>query len=795
MKAVFVRVKRKLYKLTIRVSLILFCLIFFSKISAQSIYYFISGALNTASNWNTARDGSGTSMNNFSTTNRTYVVQSGQNVTNTTAFSISGSGTKFQIENNATLTANAGITLAASTIFQIDNGGTYVHNTTANSLFSGTESFGASSTVQINNWMNATTPVTNNITRAVNGGDGNTYYYGNLIINWAIGAATIWDQNWGATVIYLAAGNFTVTSAFNGTYRMTTNNSDINAYVYGNFTWNSSGTYDFTTRNKNSNLYVNGNINLTAGSITASGSNTFCVGLFQTYGTGTVSWSNTGATITYTYFYVNANKTVNLASNFNMGSGLSSPLTIAANGTLDASAYIISYGSVANVNVNGTIRTSNLDGLGGTASSTLSNSPAALSFNPGTGSTVVYYATGSQSVTAYTTYQNVTILGGGTKTLQGNATINANLTLTSGKLDIQNFTLTMASGAGITSANSTNYIVTGNNGARLRQNGLAAAAARLFPVGTGSCYLPITITPATANSSYSINVFTGATTNGTAGGTPWNATQKRGMVDAVWNADRNAGGGSDVLIFQWDNCYSSLEGSYFATASNSNIGIWKWVSGTSWSTAASNFSNNNSNSGGFNTSANNTSPAFNGPYIVALLSDPLANDELNFKVVLLNNDVVVTWSLQNPASIKDFEVERSYDKANFVKIGNVKAGIQNTYSYVDRNLESGVIYYRLVLNTPDGVHSYSPIIAVTKKMTAKIKLYNNPVCDKLFFYHLTSLNAQYRILNMDGQVLMKGNIAANAISTSLNIQLLSKGVYLLQFIKDGEIATERFIKH
>lgn len=120
--------------------------------------------------------------------------------------------------------------------------------------------------------------------------------------------------------------------------------------------------------------------------------------------------------------------------------------------------------------------------------------------------------------------------------------------------------------------NASNYIATDYNPATGEQSTLrydAVATATLLPVGTVGSYLPITITPVSV-SDFSIAVFEGITTNGTITGTPFTATQKQTVVNAVWNLNRLSGTGNATLQLGWD---AGLEGSTFATLPNTDIGL------------------------------------------------------------------------------------------------------------------------------------------------------------------------------------------------------------------------------
>jgi Secretion system C-terminal sorting domain len=85
-------------------------------------------------------------------------------------------------------------------VFTIQNGGTYIHNTNqvaSTSIFAGTESFGATSTVQINKWSSTNTPL-------ITGVGSN---FGHLILNNTTGA--FWNNN-GLGSTRTIQGNFTV---------------------------------------------------------------------------------------------------------------------------------------------------------------------------------------------------------------------------------------------------------------------------------------------------------------------------------------------------------------------------------------------------------------------------------------------------------------------------------------------------------------------------------------------------------------------------------------------------------
>lgn len=139
-------------------------------VSANIFFSTGSNAPNTLANWKSARNGTGSSPTNF-TTGQMFVIQNGHTLTTSSTWSVSGTNSRIIIESGGTLVASSAITLASGTTFQVDNGGLYKHQNTgawATTIFQGTEVFGNSSTVEIN--QTATTLPTNST-------------YGNLTIN------------------------------------------------------------------------------------------------------------------------------------------------------------------------------------------------------------------------------------------------------------------------------------------------------------------------------------------------------------------------------------------------------------------------------------------------------------------------------------------------------------------------------------------------------------------------------------------------------------------------------------
>ena len=248
---------------------------------ATGITYYSQGNLapNLTTSWGTIREGGGSAPAGF-TGGDVFVIQNGHSMTTSATWSISGTGSKLWIENGGALTATSAVTLATATTFQIDAGGTYVHNNTAaygQTIFQGKEDFAAASTVILNN-SSSTGP--------------SAVAFGNLTVNFTSDPGAAVNCGGGVTTIN---GNLTIQSTSVREFRLTASTNlilnlggdlDISGGVpepgkraaapainIGGDVSLSAGVLDLGTGSGASTLTVSGNFDQSGGTLQRSGSN------------------------------------------------------------------------------------------------------------------------------------------------------------------------------------------------------------------------------------------------------------------------------------------------------------------------------------------------------------------------------------------------------------------------------------------------------------------------------------------------------------------------------------------
>ncbi|HYY94313.1 MAG TPA: hypothetical protein VE713_07315, partial [Pyrinomonadaceae bacterium] len=385
---------------------------------ASATTFYSQGSLppEVLASWNTSRTGGGTPPTSF-TDGDIFVIQNTHNMSTLTTWSVSGSGSKVEIESGGTLTANNAVTLGSTTTFQIDGGGTYVHNNNSaygSTIFNGTESFAATSTVILNN-SNTTGP--------------SGVSFGNLTINFTTDPGGVVNCSGGITTVN---GNLTVTSTSTREFRLAANTTYTLA-VGGDLVVQ-GGTLNLASGTAAPTVNLAGNLTLTGGTLTHTGSNTSTFNF--TGGSASVVFNQTGGTLTDTQinWAIASGKTVQFGVN-----GSSLAFTNAASRTFDINGTLLDAVQINNsgtMNVNGEFRLT--DGGFATGNAFVYSGSATLAFvasgSYGVGNDAYWPASNGPA--------NVNVLGAGV-TLNSISRTVSNLFQTSAGVTLNSSTLTL----------------------------------------------------------------------------------------------------------------------------------------------------------------------------------------------------------------------------------------------------------------------------------------------------------------------------------------------------------------
>ena len=531
-----------------------------------------------------------------------------------------------------------------------------------------------------------------------------------------------------------------------GSLTMAGGNGNNALGISNTFTLNVTGGVDFvaaTTGSPTKSITVNGTLN--AASLTMTAGTTNRIQILQI---------NAGGTVTLT-----GNLTASATANIDF-------ITMVSGSTLNIG------GNLSGGTINNGTGTINIGG----------NVTTAPVVNAGWTGIVAFTGSGVQTTPGALTVPNV-VMNNAASTLQlgGNLTVTGTLTLTNGKINTgtNSLILTNATPANqLVGGSSTSYVYSTGAG-RLQRNGLAAATAYLFPIGTSANYLPVTVTP-TTTSNFAVNAFTPASTNGVQGG-PAFADASR-IVNAVWNIDRPVGTGNSTITIQWED---ALEGFSFSNYGNTDIGISRFSG--SWLAAIATSANASGNT------VTATFAAF-GAFGVGLVGVVLPVKFGSIKAYEKQNGIQLDWKVYSENKVRSYEVERSADGRSYTSVGSLPALYNNTsdgdYGFFDANPLPGTSYYRIKNNDLDGKSAYSIVIRVNRNKTIHgLSLYPNPIVNGIVLLQGSDLgrgNYKINIFGANGQEIYKQQIKHNGGTISHTIELpstISKGVYMLS-VKD-----------
>ncbi|MBE0678067.1 MAG: DUF2341 domain-containing protein [Bacteroidales bacterium] len=433
-------------------------------LSASLIFYSQNTDPTQLSSWNSIRTGGGSSPANFTANNQTFIIQASHSMTASSAWSVSGTGTKVQIENGSSLTANAAITLSASTTFQIDNGGIYYQNHNINNnIFSGTNTFAVGSTVHygLSGAQTIATVTYENLTLSGSGAKTTTGATVNGVLSMegtatASGSAPAYGA--AATLQYKGSGAQVTGTEFAATFTGTGGviiNNAAGVTLSGSKTIGSLltltsgalsiGAYTLTLSNGS-------NLSYGAGSLTGGASSDLTVG--------------TGTDITLNAISGGLN---NLSSSRNITLGAS--LTIGGTLTLTAGNFTVGANTL----------TLNGPTIAGTPTNLVTSSASNLSFG---GTSAGVYIPGSVA-----NVNNLTTANPAGVTLSGNVTVGNILTMTQGNIATGAYTLALSNSAAGSLTRTSGTVI----GRIRRAIGTTLSTNYLFPVGTGAFYRPATM--------------------------------------------------------------------------------------------------------------------------------------------------------------------------------------------------------------------------------------------------------------------------------------------------------------
>ncbi len=158
-----------------------------------------------------------------------------------------------------------------------------------------------------------------------------------------------------------------------------------------------------------------------------------------------------------------------------------------------------------------------------------------------------------------------------------------------------------------------------------------------------------------------------------------------------------------------------------------------------------------------------------------------------------NTAIALKWTVENEINISKYDVEKSTNGVNFIKINTTNAtGTNNsstTYNFLDITPLQGNNFYRIRSYNQSGSFDYSKIVLVKLgKSGTGITVYPNPVKDNqlgISFNNMEKGVYQMRLINSLGQTMLAKQLIHPGGSSMVMFKVergLSAGIYQMEII-------------
>lgn len=410
----------------------------------------------------------------------------------------------------------------------------------------------------------------------------------------------------------------------------------------------------------------------------------------------------------------------------------------------------------------------------------------ASTFDPGT-SSVTFSGNPSQALTGSTTFYNLSVSNSGTLTLNDDISVTNTLTLSGSRI--------VTGSNSVSLANTNSQPVTGYGTSAFINGNLVisypntAGVSRIFPVGSGSIYRPVTIYQNAASTSAVVKVAminvppTGTyptTIQGLSEARHYSINLLSGTINSpVVELSFNTNGAPDENI--------AIAGNARIVRATSSSGPWTDEGGSGvFSPAAP---------AGYATSDVTTisNPTY---FALAYQAVPLPITLGDFSAHLENGLVHLKWFTHSETNNAYFTVERSASGLVYEPVATIP-GAGNSkekryYSAVDHDPLFGISYYRLRQTDFDEQYSHSGVVMIDNSGAAQARLvvYPNPSStnDEILLKVTNARDAHGKVVisSVTGQIFYDDVVDLSHpvdISSAIGSNP-EKGVYLIRVVSE-----------
>lgn len=157
----------------------------------------------------------------------------------------------------------------------------------------------------------------------------------------------------------------------------------------------------------------------------------------------------------------------------------------------------------------------------------------------------------------------------------------------------------------------------------------------------------------------------------------------------------------------------------------------------------------------------------------------------------VENKVSLNWQTSNEINVSHFNIERSTNGKDFIKIKKVEVKDGGIYSISDKDLpNTNTLYYRLQIVDKDGTSQFSNIQTVNINEKVSFIIFPNPAKKQV------TIKGNYNKIEITdnlGKAVLKKVFDNKQTQTTLDISQLTKGIYYINCTRNDNNTTEKLI--
>ncbi|HEX6334281.1 MAG TPA: T9SS type A sorting domain-containing protein [Flavisolibacter sp.] len=179
----------------------------------------------------------------------------------------------------------------------------------------------------------------------------------------------------------------------------------------------------------------------------------------------------------------------------------------------------------------------------------------------------------------------------------------------------------------------------------------------------------------------------------------------------------------------------------------------------------------------------------------APMTVPLSVTFNHLSAVLMGGVPVLTWDVESEVNVKHYQVERSTGGGEWKVVGSVPGAGRIQYQFRDASSGEGTFLYRIRSVDMDGVFKFSTVITVRVQQAVQMAAYPLPATDKVTIIHREAAHgALFIVCSLDGRPVQKITGVKGTSQTTLPVQQLPAGMYLVQFYNGDTMETIKIVR-